>query len=59
MLLNILIFADRPDLNFERNQVIVLVGMTCLKLTLFATLKLNYMQNLVSVIKYCMAFCIV
>ena len=59
MLLNILIFADRPDLNFERNQVIVLVGMTCLKLTLFSTLKLNYMQNLVSVIKYCMAFCIV
>ena len=59
MLLNILIFADRPDLNFERNQVIVLVGMTCLKLTLFSTLKLNYMQNLVSVIKYCMVFCIV
>ena len=59
MLLNILIFADRPDLNFERNQVIVLVGMTCLKLALFSTLKLNYMQNLVSVIKYCMVFCIV
>ena len=52
MLLNILFFADWPNLNFERNQVIVLLGMTCLKLTLFSTLKLDYIVCKIYVFLY-------
>ena len=58
-LLSILFFANRPDLSFERNQLIVLLRMTFLKLILFSTLKYNYMQYLISVVKYCMAFCMI